>query len=143
MTDELTPEEKAALEKLIDDNPEGDKSGDYNSLSANKTDRGGVLKGLLSPEQKEENYLATLLTGNFVDDEEGNRVIGAIAEALRYNLSLAPILSYVNAMAAVNNKSKRGRVQMAIDGLTRTQIDTRHYGKERLTGKQKSEMEDN
>ncbi len=138
--DELTDQEKAALEKMMGGPPKDDE-GDNNAISGGQSNRQGVLKSLLTVEQKEENYRQTLLTADYIDDEEADRVTGAISEALRYGLSLAPILDWVTNRCSVNKAHGKSRVQVAIEGLTRTQIDTRHFGKERLNNKQKNEME--
>lgn len=85
----------------------------------------GVLMRLLSAVKDEKEYRQQLLTSDFIDDEEADRVAAAIAEANRYGLSLTPIIDWCAARCSVNKHGHgKSRAVLGIEGLTHSTFTT-------------------
>ena len=100
-------------------NRQRDDSGDANAVSTSNQARIGVLMRLLTAVQDEKEYRQALITADFLDDEEADRVSSAVTEANRYGLPLAPIMDHIASRCAVNKAGHgKSRVVLSIEGLT-------------------------
>jgi len=101
----------------------------------------GVLMRLLSAIKDEKEYRQQLLTSDFIDDEEADRVAAAVAEASRYGLSLTPIIDWCAARCSVNKTGHgKSRAVLGIEGLTHstfTTIGRGNYDKKGDKGEEK------
>jgi len=85
-----------------------------------------VLVQLLTAVKEEKEYRQALLTGDFLDDDEADRVAAAIEERRRYGLSLLPIVDWVSARCGVNREHGKSRVALSIEGLTHSTFTTQN-----------------
>lgn len=121
--DTLTALEAELAKELKEREREGPHEG--TGVTASGQARVGVLMRLLSAVKDEKEYRQQLLTSDFIDDEEADRVAAAIAEARRYGLSLDPIIDWCAARCSVNKQGHgKSRAVLGIEGLTHSTFTT-------------------
>lgn len=125
MTDDTLDTLQTELEKELQNREREDIAGDTNAVSVRNQARIGVLMRLLTAVQDEKEYRQQLLTSDFIDDEEADRVTAAINEANRYGLSLAPIMDWCACRCSVNKSGHgKSRSVLGIEGLTHSTFTT-------------------
>jgi len=124
--------EKEIELELLKRKRDGDKSDDGQHISGDglmpdaTQARLSVLVQLLTAIKEEKEYRQALLTGDFLDDDEADRVAAAIEERRRYGLSLLPIVDWVSARCGVNKAHGKSRVALSIEGLTHSTFTTQN-----------------
>lgn len=114
---------KAIVSKKRDEESDGEASTTGNGIGPDGQVRVGVLIRLLTAVQEEKEYRQALLTGDFIDDEEADRVAAAIEERLRYGVSIRPILDWISARCSVNSKGHgKSRAILGVEGLTHSTL---------------------
>lgn len=118
-TDDSLDALEAALQEELATRQREDTGGETNAIGESGKQRTGVLLRLLSAIQDEKEYRQQLLTSDFVDDEEADRVAAAFTEANRYGLSLTPVIDWCAARCSVNKQGHgKSRAVLGIEGLT-------------------------
>lgn len=87
-------------------------------------DKQGVLHRLISAAVENKDYRQQLLMAAFDDTKEARLCAGAIAERLRYGVSIDVIVDMVIAQCAV----KSARVEGALRGITHQYFMTNYKG---------------
>ena len=130
MSDDLFQEiEKELGKELINRQRDGESQLPGDGVSPDATQqRLSVLLQLLTAVKEEKEYRQALLTGDFLDDDEADRVAAAIEERRRYGLSVIPILDWVSARCGVNQAHGKSRVALSIEGLTHSSFMTNSRG---------------
>lgn len=86
-----------------------------------------VLVQILTAVKEENEYRQALLTGDFLDDDEADRVAAAIEERRRYGLSIVPIIDWCAARCGVNKMhGLKSRVGTGVEGLTHSTFTTQN-----------------
>jgi hypothetical protein len=98
------------------------KRGDSSIATMAKSYQGVLQKLATAVLKKEEvqEYRQILLLADYLSTEEADRVTAAIAEALRYGLSLTPILDWITNRCAVGG----GRANLIKEIMTHQVITT-------------------
>lgn len=125
MEDDVLSKLEEELKKELKDRDRESTESDGSGILPSGQQRAGVLMRLLSAIKDEAEYRQQLLTSDFIDDEEADRVAAAIAEANRYGLSLGPIIDWCAARCSVNKQGHgKSRAVLGIEGLTHSTFTT-------------------
>lgn len=125
MSDDAIVEIEKELEKeLLKRNRDEDPAVSGSGILPDGQVRIGVLLRLLTAVQEEKEYRQALITSDFLDDDEADRVAAAIEERRRYGLSITPILDWCAARCGVNKTHGKSRATLAVEGLTHSTFTT-------------------
>ena len=141
MSDDLFQEiEKELGKELVNRQREGESQVPGDGVAPDNTQhRLSVLLQLLTAVKEEKEYRQALLTGDFLDDDEADRVAAAIEERRRYGLTVIPILDWVSARCGVNRAHGKSRVALSIEGLTHSSFMTNNQSYDKRKKKDKEE----
>jgi len=117
--------EKELEKELLSRNRDSDSDSQMGSgiMPDSNQARIGVLVKLLTAVQDEKEYRQALLTGDFLDDDEADRVAAAIEERRRYGITIIPILDWCAARCGVNRGGHgKSRAVLGVEGLTHSSL---------------------
>jgi hypothetical protein len=86
----------------------------------------GVLQKVITAIEKEQDYRQLLMKADFLTTQEADKAANALAWAMRYGVSIRPVLDKIAARVSVNAR----RVEQVLDGLTAVRLqNNRNWGK--------------